>query len=429
MKILIIGSGGREHALAWKLAQSSRVSQIYVAPGNGGTHRPEQNITNIPVPKTNLQGLIQHFVEFAVSQQIDLTVVGPEVPLANGIVDQFQAIGLKIWGPTQAAAQIESSKAFAKTFMERHNIPTGGYAAFTDFATAWDYAKQQTAPMVIKASGLAAGKGVILPESLQEIEQSLRYIMLEKQFGEAGDEVVIEERLSGPEVSVLAFCDGQTVKVMPPAQDHKRAFDNDEGPNTGGMGAYAPAPICSPELLNQIVTTVLQPTVDGLRAEGSPFVGILYAGIMLTKNGPKTLEFNGRFGDPETQILLPLLETDLLEIMEASLAGQLADLTITWKKAAAATVVLASEGYPGKYAVDKPIHGLEQAAQLDNVTLFHAGTRYQNEGQFVTSGGRVLNVTGTGATLHEALQHAYAGVKLIEFDGLYYRTDIGAKAK
>jgi phosphoribosylamine--glycine ligase len=416
MKILVIGSGGREHALAWKLQQSPRVEQVIVAPGNGGTG-------SLPEAFQSLSPL-----ELALAAQVDLTVVGPEAPLAEGLVDQFQARGLKIWGPSRAAAQIEASKAFAKRFMQRHDIPAAASATFTDFTEAADYLDRQPTPVVIKASGLAAGKGVIVPGSPQEARQALRDMLVSKKFGPAEAEVVIEERLSGPEVSVLAFCDGRNFCLMPPAQDHKRAFDHDAGPNTGGMGAYAPAPICSTSLLDQISRTILQPALDGLRAVGSPYVGVLYAGLMLTETGPKTLEFNCRFGDPETQVILPLLETDLATVIEHSLAGTLADLDVTWKAGAAATVVLASGGYPGDYQKGKPITGLVEAGQLAGVTVFHAGTRLEGEGQLVTAGGRVLNVTGVGSTLAEALARAYAGVKRIEFEGMHYRTDIGAKA-
>lgn len=442
MKVLIIGSGGREHALAWKLAQSGRVEQIIVAPGNGGTAGSSNSapnpstqsptlqlrsgqVSNLQLPITNPQSL----GNYALEAGIDLTIVGPEAPLAAGIVDTFQARGLKIWGPTAAAAQLESSKAFAKAFMQRHNIPTAAYATFNDFGQARDYLLSQTGPVVIKASGLAAGKGVIVPDSVEEGETALRQIMTDKKFGAAGNEVVIETRLSGPEVSVLAFCDGRSLIVMPPAQDHKRVFDNDEGPNTGGMGAYAPAPICPPDLRDQIVETVLQPAVEGMRAEGRPYLGVLYAGLMLTTSGPKVLEFNCRLGDPEAQVILPLLETDLLEIIESSLAGNLAELSVTWQAGAAATVVLASGGYPGHYETGQPIRGLAEAAQLEGVVLFHAGTKLAEDGCVVTAGGRVLNVTGLGADLAQALSRAYAAVELIQFDGMHFRTDIGLRAR
>ncbi len=420
MKLLIIGSGGREHALAWKLSQAARVEEIIVAPGNGGT---------ASTPKTgNVALSTAETLAFAVENGVDLTVVGPEVPLAEGIVDAFQAEGQRIWGPIRAAARIEASKAFAKAFMERHNVPTGGFAAFTEFEAARDYLLDQTEPVVIKASGLAAGKGVILPDSTTEGEVTLREIMLDKRFGQAGEEVLIEERLTGPEVSVFAFCDGQDFVLMPPAQDHKRAFENDEGPNTGGMGAYAPAPICPPDLLEQIGQTVIRPTLNGLRAEGAPFVGVLYAGLMLTPDGPKVLEFNCRFGDPEAQVLLPLLDSNLLDIIEASVDGTLSEVEIRWREDAAATVVLAAGGYPGRYAKNKVVSGLAEAATLSGVTVFHAGTGLTDSGEVVTAGGRVLNVTGQGATLKSALDRAYEGVGLIRFDEMHFRRDIGAKA-
>ena len=412
MKLLIIGSGGREHALSWKLAKSPKITKIYVAPGNGGTAK-ENKCENVSV---------QNPLNFAKEKNIDLTIVGPEVPLAEGIVDNFQAAGLKIWGPSKAAAQIEASKAFAKSFMERHNIPTATSRTFTDFGQSLKYLKTLNELPVIKASGLAAGKGVILPESLVEAEAALRAIMVEKKFGTAGKEVIIEERLTGQEASVLAFCDGQNIKIMPSAQDHKRALDGDKGLNTGGMGAYAPAPLITTELLQNITSDILQPTVNGLKAEGMPYVGILYAGIMLTESGPKTLEFNCRFGDPEAQVILPLLETDLLDIIESSISGTLASLDVQWQQNSAATVVLTSGGYPEAYEQGKPITGLDVKEAL----IFHAGTSLQN-GQVITSGGRVLNVVGIADNLKEALQKAYQAIEGIHFEGMHYRKDIGAK--
>lgn len=418
MKVLVIGSGGREHAVAWKIRQSKRVTEVLVAPGNGGTRQ------NIAVDGSDIAALCN----LAVTNDVDLTIVGPEIPLSAGVVDEFQAHGLKIWGPSRAAAQIEANKAYAKAFMERHNIPTGAYAAFTNFDQARSYLLEQKEPVVIKASGLAAGKGVILPGSIAEAEDALRRLMIDGQFGEASREVLIEERLTGPEVSVLAFCDGKTPLLMPPAQDHKRAFDNDTGPNTGGMGAYAPAPICPTSLLEQINDTVLQPALDGLSAEGIPYIGVLYAGMMLSPDGPKVIEFNCRFGDPETQVLLPLLQTDLLEIIERCLAGTLAGLSIDWSTESAATVVLASGGYPGLYDTGKSINGLDRAAALDGVMVFHAGTRLVDSGTILTAGGRVLNVTGIGSELQQALDRAYTAVKTIYFPNMHYRTDIGARA-
>lgn len=417
MRILVVGSGGREHALAWKLRQSPHVEEVLVLPGNGGTG---------PLPES-WRGLSP--LACALAAQVDLTIVGPEAPLASGIVDEFQAAGLKIWGPSRAAAQLEASKAFAKNFMRRYRIPTATSETFHDFQAAAAYVEPQPATaVVIKASGLAAGKGVILPGSTEEALQALREIMVDKKFGPAGDEVVIEERLSGPEVSVLAFCDGQNFVLMPPAQDHKRVFNGDNGPNTGGMGAYAPAPVCPPQLLDQIGQTIIRPTLAGMQAEGCPYTGVLYAGLILTGQGPQLLEFNCRFGDPEAQVILPLLETDLLAIIEHSLAGTLADLEVTWKQGAAAAVVLASGGYPGEYQTGYPIEGIPEASQLPGVNIFHAGTRLAGDGRLLTAGGRVLNVSAAGATMAEALARAYAGVRLIRFEGVHYRTDIGAKA-
>ncbi len=416
MRVLIVGSGGREHAIAWKIAQSSRVSRLFVAPGNAGT------LTyNVAIGAEDIPAL----VAFANEQEIDLTIVGPEVPLALGLADALRAAGRSVFGPPQAAAQIEASKAFSKAFMARHHIPTARFATFTEFREALKYLLSIDYPIVIKASGLAAGKGVILPDCTDDAEAALRSIMLAKEFGAAGDETIIEERLSGPEVSLLAFSDGVTVKPMPPAQDHKRIFDNDQGPNTGGMGAYAPAPICPPQLVDELTRSILQPTIDGLRAEGRPFVGVLYAGLMLTTDGPRVLEFNCRFGDPETQAILPLLESDLLDVVEACVTNRLADIEVKWRAGAAACVVLASEGYPGKYPSGREIHGL--GASLDQAVVFHAGTKW-SEGRVVTAGGRVLGVTGFGLDMRAAIDRAYAAAGQIEFEGEHYRHDIGRRA-
>ncbi|MBI1881081.1 MAG: phosphoribosylamine--glycine ligase [Chloroflexi bacterium] len=382
-KTLVIGRGGREHVLAWKLAQSPQAGQVWVTPGNGGT---------------DLGG-----------------------PIANA--------GLPCFGPSQAAAQLEASKAFAKAFMVRHNIPTGHYAAFTDYEAALAHLRQVDYEVVVKASGLAAGKGVIVPDSLAEAEAALRQMMAERIFGAAGDEALIEERLTGPEASVLAFCDGRTVATMPVAQDHKRIFDGDAGPNTGGMGAYAPAPLITPALLDEIERTILQPAVDGLQAEGIPFVGILYAGLMLTEAGPRVLEFNCRFGDPETQVILPLLESDLVSVFKACLDGTLDRIELKWRAGAAATVVAAAAGYPGDYPKGREITGLAEAEAQPQTLVFHAGTRRTDDGRLVTDGGRVLAVTGLGHSLSEAIERAYAGMGRIHFQGMHFRRDIGAKAR
>jgi phosphoribosylamine--glycine ligase len=421
MKVLIVGAGGREHALAWKAAQSPRVSQLFITPGNAGTallavQNQKLEIQNVSTESN--AGL----VSFAVQQHVDLVIIGPEAPLAAGLADRLRTAGCRVFGPSQAAAQLEASKAFAKSFMQRHTIPTARFAAFNDFRSALRHLMGVDYAIVIKASGLAAGKGVILPECADDAEAALRSIMLDREFGAAGDEVVIEERLSGEEVSLLAFTDGFTVRVMPPAQDHKRLLDGDRGPNTGGMGAYAPAPICPPALAEECTRTILQPAVDGLREEGRLFSGVLYAGLMLTADGPRVLEFNCRFGDPETQAILPLLETDLIDIAEACASGRLRDIDIKWTSGAAACVVIASEGYPDTYPIGREIHGLD--TPFESAVVFQAGTK-MSEGKVVTSGGRVLGVTGWGHGLRTAIDTAYAAVKSITFEGMQYRHDIG----
>ena len=418
MKVLIVGSGGREHAIAWKVAQSSRLTKLHVAPGNPGTAALGENVS---LQVDDHAGLVR----FCVEQCVDLVVVGPEAPLAAGLADELRATGIKVFGPSQAAAQIEASKVFSKSFMLRHNIPTARYAAFTAFDPALAHLHSLDYPVVIKASGLAAGKGVLVPETAAEAETALRQIMLHHEFGAAGDEVVIEERLSGPEVSLIAFCDGTIARPMLPAQDHKRIFDGDQGPNTGGMGAYAPVPICPPEMVAELTHTILQPAVDGLRTEGRPFSGVLYAGLMLTADGPRVIEFNCRFGDPETQVVLPLLDTDIIDIFEACADGRLADIDIQWRAGAAACVVLASGGYPGKYTTNHRIAGLDVVTR--NAYIFHAGTRLF-DGRVATAGGRVLCVSGWGSTIAKALDAAYAAVHPVSFEGMQYRKDIGHTA-
>ena len=419
MNILIIGSGGREHALAWKVAQSPRLTRLFVAPGNAGT---AQFAHNVPISAEDTPVL----VAFARENQIDLVIVGPEVPLANGVSDALRDAGIRVFGPSRAAAQLEASKTFAKAFMARHHIPTARYTAFDEFDAALKFLRAADYPVVIKASGLAAGKGVIIPEALQEAETALRQIMLEREFGAAGDQVVIEERLQGEEVSLLAFTDGVAVKPMFPAQDHKRLLDDDRGPNTGGMGAYAPAPICPPALIEELTRTILRPTVDALRAEGTPFAGALYAGLMLTRDGVRVLEFNCRFGDPETQVILPLLDSDLIEIADACATGRLNQIEVKWKPGSAACVVIASGGYPGKYSTGCEITGLD--APQDHTAIFHAGTKIA-DGKIVTAGGRVLAVTGWDDTLREALARAYAAIEPIKFQGMQYRRDIGSRER
>jgi len=424
VNVLLIGSGGREHAIAWKLAQSHRLGRLYTMPGNPGTAGLGEN----------LPGSVNDFdriINLAREKSIDLVVVGPEDPLAAGLADRLAQAGVPTFGPHQAAARLEGSKAFAKDFMARHAIPTGGYKTFRDFGAAFEYfthlAPRTSQLPVIKVSGLAAGKGVILPVNLSEAEMALREIMVEGRFGDAGAEVVIEERLMGREVSILAFSDGKTVLPLLPAQDHKRLLDGDQGPNTGGMGVFAPSPYCPSEFVARVTKSVLQPAVDGLAAEGTPFLGVLFAGLMMTETGPKVLEFNCRFGDPETQAVLPLLDGDLLEIMLACVDGRLADAAgeVRWKDAAAVCVVLASGGYPASYPKGLPIRGLD--ALPVGVLAFHAGTSERN-GQILTNGGRVLGLTALGESFSDARHLAYEAVSRVEFEGMHFRRDIGGGA-
>ncbi len=420
MKVLVIGNGGREHAIAWKVSQSAKVGRLFVAPGNSGTALlPRTENVNLAV--SDLDGLRA----FAIDEQIDLTIVGPEGPLVAGIVDHFQAAGLRIFGPNRHAAQLEGSKAFSKQFMLQQGIPTAQAATFSDYEEALEYLHTLVELPVIKASGLAAGKGVILPSSHDEAAETLRSILLEGRFGAAGATVLLEERLYGPELSVLAFSDGKTLRVMPAAQDHKRLLDGDRGPNTGGMGAFAPAPLATPALLAQIEREVLVPTLAGMEAAGSPYVGVIYAGILVSQRGPQVLEFNCRFGDPETQAILPLLAGDLIEIVEACLDGTLADVTPVWHEQAAVSVVMASGGYPEQPQTGQVIQGIEQAEAL-GCQVFQAGTRSQGE-QIVTAGGRVLNVTGLGRDLRAAAAQAYRGVEQIHFEGAQFRRDISQR--
>ncbi|MEZ4517772.1 MAG: phosphoribosylamine--glycine ligase [Chloroflexota bacterium] len=420
LSVLVIGNGGREHALAWSLARSPRVGRIYVAPGNAGTGTIAENV---PIRAEDLDGLLR----FANENDIDLTVVGPEAPLAAGIVDRFQAAGRRVFGPTRTAAQLESSKAYAKHFMLEHGIPPGAAETFTDFTAAQAYLSQMPGPVVIKASGLAAGKGVIVCDDGEQAQAALKQMLIERAFGAAADEVLIEERLSGPEISLLAFCDGRTVVPLLPARDRKRVFENDEGPNTGGMGAYAPPPDVDADFIEEITRTVLQPTVDGMAAQGTPYVGVLYAGLMLTEGGPKVLEFNCRFGDPETQAILPLLDSDLAEIMWACTDGELSADLVQFQPGACATVVMAAPGYPGNYPKGLPITGLTEA-ESGGALVFHAGTAVAGD-QVVTNGGRVLAVSATGEDLNTALDRAYDGVAAISFEGAHYRRDIGRSVR
>ncbi|MCE7980801.1 MAG: phosphoribosylamine--glycine ligase [Caldilinea sp. CFX5] len=417
MRVLIVGNGGREHAIAWKLTQSSQVQAIFVAPGNGGLRGLPKTQT-VPIEATALAQLR----DFAQQQAIDLTIVGPEAPLVEGIVDHFRAAGLAIFGPTQAAARLEGSKAFAKAFLQRHGIPTAQSVSFTDFDDAMRYLRGQDEPPVVKASGLAAGKGVILPETLDEAAETVKAMLLDGRFGRAGEEVVLEERLRGEELSVLAFCDGRHVLLLPAAQDHKRLLDRDRGPNTGGMGAFAPAPAATPALLARVTQEILLPTLAGMAAEGTPYQGVLYAGLMLTAGGPKVLEFNCRLGDPETQVILPLLQSDLLALVQAAMNGTLDQVKPQWAKGAAVTVVMASRGYPEEPETGFEISGIAEAEKT-GATVFHAGTKVVDQ-RLVNAGGRVLAVTGVGDTLTLAANQAYHGVRQIHFTGAQYRRDI-----
>lgn len=418
MKVLVIGGGGREHTIAWKLLQSPNVNKVYCAPGNGGTAQLAQNV---PINVDDFAALAQ----FVKDEGVDLTVVGPEDPLFGGIVDFFNERNLPIFGPSAKAAKIEGSKSFAKSLMKRYNIPTAAYESFIDYESAIAYVREQGAPIVVKADGLAAGKGVVVAETLEEAEEALRHILQDNAFGQAGARVVIEECMRGEELSLLAFVDGETVKPMVTSQDHKRVFNDDRGPNTGGMGTYAPVPQMSAELVDDIVETIVKPMATGMAHDGIPFKGILYTGLMITTEGPKVVEFNARFGDPETQVILPLLETDLLDIFVATVKGELEAVDVTWKKESAVCVVMAAPGYPGDYPKGQPINGLEQT--VNGVTVFHAGTKETPEG-IVTSGGRVLGVTGTGENLEKAREAAYVAVRKISFEGAHYRTDISDKA-
>jgi phosphoribosylamine--glycine ligase len=418
LRVLVVGGGGREHALVWKISQSPRVKEIYCAPGNAGIGELARCI-NIPAEN------IDELVEFALKNKIDLTVVGPEVPLTLGIVDKFLANGLKVFGPTQRAAEIEGSKAFSKELMAKYQIPTAKYQVFTGVQQAKDFIKELGVPCVVKADGLAAGKGVMVCFTLEEALKAVDDILIENKFGKAGSKVVVEEFLEGQEVSMLAFTDGKTVIPMVSAQDHKRAFDNDQGPNTGGMGAYSPAPVYTTQIHETVEKDILRATIDAMGGEGRPFKGVLYAGLMLTENGPKVLEFNARFGDPETQVVLPRLKTDIVDIMEAVVAGELDKINVEWYEEAAVCVVMASGGYPEGYEKGKVITGLEKVPE--DVLVFHAGTK-KDKGQIVTNGGRVLGVTALGKDLQGAINKAYQGVEKIDFAGMHYRKDIGAKA-
>jgi len=424
MNILVIGSGGREHALAWKLAQSPKAQKVYVAPGNGGTAR-DPRLVNVPI--TDVKAL----ADFAESHKITLTVVGPEAPLASGVVDEFRARGLRIFGPTQKAAQLESSKAFAKDFMKRHGIPTAFYETFTDATAAHAYVDQQGAPIVIKADGLAAGKGVVVAMSLQEAHEAIDFMLLDNKLGvqhnEGGARVVIEEFLAGEEASFIVLADGKNVAVMATSQDHKRLLDADEGPNTGGMGAYSPAPVVTPNVYAKAMQDIIQPTLDGMAKDGIPFTGFLYAGLMIDANGaPKTLEFNCRMGDPETQPIMMRLKSDAVDLFMHATDGTLDQVELQWDRRVALGVVVAAGGYPLNPEKGQAITGLP--ADADDAMVFHAGTTLGDDGVLRTSGGRVLCVTALGDSAKLAQQRAYEYLRGIQFDGMQFRSDIGWRA-
>jgi phosphoribosylamine--glycine ligase len=416
MKVLVVGSGGREHALVWAIRRSARVTALFVAPGNAGTGAVAENVD---IAATDIDAL----VAFARERAIDLTVVGPEAPLTAGIVDRFREAGLACYGPTAAAARLEGSKAFAKEFMQRHHIPTAAFSVFDDAAAAKAFARSLDAPLVVKADGLAAGKGVIIATTHEDAERAIDDMMIDKRFGEAGGRVVVEAYLEGEEVSVHAICAGGRALLLPSSQDHKRAFDNDAGPNTGGMGAIAPVPWIGDDELKRVRSEIIQPVLDGMQSEGTPFTGTLYAGLMLTRSGPNVLEFNTRFGDPETEVLMPLAVDDIVDLFAAAAADELPAGAWT-SDGAAATIVLASGGYPDSYPTGLAIDGLE--GDVPDTMVFHAGTRH-DDGRVVTAGGRVLAVTGWAGSLRGALDAAYRRARTIRFDGAFMRSDIGRR--
>lgn len=426
MKALVIGSGGREHALVWKLKHSNHCNEVWCAPGNAGIYQIASTVS-IAVDE------IDQLVRFAGEKQFDLVVVGPEMPLAEGIVDAMRAAGLTVFGPTKAAAQIESSKRFARNLMATYQIPTPEYQAFTDPSAAKSYVRElekRGLQCVVKADGLAAGKGAIVTSSTEEADKAIDLCMIQKEFGEAGNVVVIEERLKGPELSILAVTDGNKLVILPPAQDHKPIGEGDTGPNTGGMGAYSPVPLVTEELMQTIQNTILEPTIRGMEAEGIPYTGVLYAGLMICNGKPYVIEFNCRFGDPETQAVLPVTDIDLFELLVSAAKGELSENRVIQASEYAVCVVMASGGYPGPYEKGKVINGLEWVSHTlyDSVVVFHAGTRWR-EDKFVTSGGRVLGITGLGADFDEAYKNAYAAIRKIHFENAYYRTDIGYRVR
>ena len=415
MKVLVVGSGGREHAIVWALSKSPKVTELYCAPGNGGI---AQLAKCVPISATDLDAM----VDFAKKEAMDLVVVAPDDPLALGMVDAMEAAGIRAFGPRKNAAIIEASKIFSKGLMKKYGIPTAKYETFTEMAPALDYVRAQGAPIVVKADGLALGKGVVVAQTVQEAEDAVREMMGDHKFGDAGSRLVIEECMTGPEVTVLCFADGEHLAPMPSSQDHKRAYDGNKGPNTGGMGAISPSPNYTPEVAARCEAEIFKPTMAALKAEGRPFHGVIYFGLMLTPDGPKVVEYNARFGDPETQAVLSLLDSDLFDIFSACIDGTLDKLDIRWKQESACCLVLASGGYPVSYKKGYPITGLDQ---VQDAVVFHAGTKAAEDGSIVTNGGRVLGVTATAATLEQAIDKAYAAAKPISFQDMHYRTDIG----
>jgi len=420
MKILIIGSGGREHVLAWKIKQSPLVKEVYCAPGNGGI---AQAANCVDIKADDIKGL----VKFAKDNKIDLTVVGPEAPLVAGIVDEFEQEGLRVFGPSSDAAQLEGSKVFSKEFMYECNIPTANFQRFDNAEEALNFLKQAIFPLVIKADGLAAGKGVIVCQDFLEAEKAIDEIMVQKVFKEAGEQIIIEECLEGEEISILAISDGENYCLLESSQDHKRIFDDDVGPNTGGMGAYSPAPVLTEKLSSVIETRVIEPTIRGMQRNDMPFKGVLYAGLMLTPEGPMVLEYNVRFGDPEAQAVLPRMKSDIVELMLASCGGRLDKFKLKWDKRSCVCVVMSSGGYPGEYETGKEITGLKDVEKMEDTYVFHAGTKAENK-KIVTSGGRVLGVTGLGGGIENAIENTYKAVDKIDFDRCFFRRDIGSKA-
>ena len=419
LKILVVGGGGREHTLVWKLAQSSRIDRIFCAPGNAGISRLA---ACVPLKVEDIAGI----VDFSRKERVDLVVVGPELPLTHGLVDALEEAGIKAFGPGKKAAEIEGSKAFAKDLMRRYGIPTARYGVFTEIGPAKDFAREMPSPWVIKADGLAGGKGVVICETLREADEAIERALTGQAVGKAGETIVIEEYLEGEELSILAFCDGTTAIPMVPAQDHKRIFDGDQGPNTGGMGAYSPVPAAKPALMREIEEKILHPVIKAMAKEGRPYRGVLYPGLMLTKEGPKVLEFNCRFGDPETQVVLPRLQSDLAGILLDAVEGRLHKTKIEWRPEACITVVMASGGYPGSYRTGYPISGLI-AEMPENVIVFHSGTAWKDQ-QIVTAGGRVLSLTALGRDIAQARTNAYEAINRISFKDCHYRKDIAYRA-